>query len=962
MARKRCQNGTNIGITDEIGATLTPQEIAKFEFGSKCLLAGWNFYVTLIWCLKACILFFFSRITNWQVVPYPGDECTLAVPNYLSLVVLNVTTIWAIRETFVGIIAVNAACIRPLFSSAHWLSSSKGSSSGAMKYTGSGDRYGHQLVTIGGGGQSTDRSMPAKRRHNKYNMTEFDNNSSEEHIVKSSESANWPQASGDRDGSLTTLLVAASNATSSFDGSRYLWYTKPTTEWEQGALPIGNGRLGGTVWGGANETFTINEDTIWSGPIQDRTPPNALATLPVARELFLSGRITEGGQLVLREMTPAEKSERQFGYFGNLDLDFGHSGNLENYVRWLDTKQGNSGSSYAFDGVNFTFSRLANIFVNVASTAGGINSVTLMGSSGQPLDENPILFTGQARFVAPGAKSEHDGPVLRITGATAIDLFFDAETNYRFASQDEWEAEIDRKLNAALTKGYSDLRDEALKDSSSLLGRASIDLGKSPRGLSALPTDERVARARNDSSDVELSTLTWNLGRHMLVGASRNTEADIDMPANLQGIWNNKTTAAWGGKYTININTEMNYWSAGPTNLIETQEPLFDLMKVANPRGKAMAKAMYGCDGTIFHHNLDVWGDPGATDNYTSSTMWPMGAAWLVQHMVDHYHFTGDKTFLADVAYPFLIDVATFYECYTFEHEGYRITGPSLSPENTFVVPSNFSVAGRSEPMDIDIPMDNQLMHDVFSAIIEAADILGIDDTNQDLKKAKDFLPRIKPAQIGSKGQILEWRYEYKESAPSHRHLSPLYALHPGKEFSPLVNETLSQAAQVLLDRRRDAGSGSTGWSRTWMINMYARSFRGADAWEQVKGWFATFPTANLWNTDKGSTFQIDGNYGFTSGITEMLLQSHTGTVHILPALPGEAVPTGSAKGLVARGNFVIDVEWENGAFKRAVITSKIGGRLKLRVGNAESVLVDGNKYTVEIRTTEGQVLEITPA
>ncbi|KAI8210846.1 Alpha-L-fucosidase 2 [Colletotrichum sp. SAR 10_86] len=900
-------------------------------------------------------------------------------------------TIWAIRETFVGIIAVNAACIRPLFSSAHWLSSSKGSSSGAMKYTGSGDRYGHQLVTIGGGGQSTDRSMPAKRRHNKYNMTEFDNNSSEEHIVKSSESANWPQASGDRDGSLTTLLATASNAKSSFDGSRYLWYTKPTTEWEQGALPIGNGRLGGTVWGGANETLTINEDTIWSGPIQDRTPPNALATLPVARELFLSGKITEGGQLVLREMTPAEKSERQFGYFGNLDLDFGHSGNLENYVRWLDTKQGNSGSSYAFDGVNFTrefvasypagvlaarftsseegalnlkasFSRLANILVNVASTAGGVNSVTLMGSSGQPLDENPILFTGQARFVAPGAKFENDGSVLRITGATAIDLFFDAETNYRFASQDEWEAEIDRKLNAALTKGYSHLRDEALKDSSSLLGRASIDLGKSPRGLSALPTDERVAIARNDSSDVELSTLTWNLGRHMLVGASRNTEADIDMPANLQGIWNNKTTAAWGGKYTININTEMNYWSAGPTNLIETQEPLFDLMKVANPRGKAMAKAMYGCDGTMFHHNLDVWGDPGATDNYTSSTMWPMGASWLVQHMVDHYHFTGDKAFLADVAYPFLIDVATFYECYTFEHEGYRITGPSLSPENTFVVPSNFSEAGRSEPMDIDIPMDNQLMHDVFSAIIEAADILGIDDTNQDLKKAKDFLPRIKPAQIGSKGQILEWRYEYKESAPSHRHLSPLYALHPGKEFSPLVNETLSEAAQVLLDRRREAGSGSTGWSRTWMINMYARSFRGADAWEQVKGWFATFPTANLWNTDKGSTFQIDGNYGFTSGITEMLLQSHTGTVHILPALPGKAVPTGSAKGLVARGNFVIDVEWENGAFKRAGITSKIGAKLKLRVGNAESVLVDGNKYTVEIRTTEGQVLEITPA
>ncbi|KAF9870677.1 alpha-l-fucosidase [Colletotrichum karsti] len=784
-------------------------------------------------------------------------------------------------------------------------------------------------------------------------------------------------------------LGLATHAAAALDGSRYLWYTKPTTEWEQGALPIGNGRLGGTVWGGANETLTINENSIWSGPIQDRTPPNALAALPVARELFLSGKITEGGELVLREMTPAEKSERQFGYFGNLDLDFGHSGDLENYVRWLDTRQGNSGLSYSYDGVNYTrefiasypagvlaarfsssedgslslkasFSRLANILVNVGSTAGGVNSITMMGSSGQPLDENPILFTGQARFVAPGAELKADGPVLSITGATTIDVFFDAETNYRFSSQEEWEAEIDRKLDAAVGKGYSDLRDEALKDSSSLLERASLDLGKSPNGLASLPTDERVALARNDSSDIELSTLAWNLGRHMLVGASRNTEAGVDMPANLQGIWNNKTTAAWGGKYTININTEMNYWSAGPTNLIETQEPLFDLMKVANPRGKQMAKDMYGCDGTMFHHNLDLWGDPGATDNYTSSTMWPMGAAWLVQHMVDHYRFTGDKKFLADVAYPYLINVATFYECYTFEHEGYRITGPSLSPENTFVVPTNFSVAGRAEPMDVDIPMDNQLMYDVFSAIIEAAGVLDIPDTDSDLKKAKEFIPFIKPAQIGSQGQILEWRYEYKEKAPSHRHISPLYALHPGKEFSPLVNETLSKAAEVLLDRRRDSGSGTTGWSRTWMINMYARAFRGADAWEQVKGWFATFPTANLWNTDKGSTFQIDGNFGFTSGITEMLLQSHADVVHILPALPAEAVPTGKAEGFVARGNFVVDIEWVDGAFKEAKVVSRIGGQLKLRVADGESILVDGKEYTDGVETSEGQILIVT--
>lgn len=558
------------------------------------------------------------------------------------------------------------------------------------------------------------------------------------------------------------------------------------------------------------------------------------------------------------------------------------------------------------------------------------------------------------------AKFSADGSVLSITEATVVDVFFDAETNYRFSSQEDWEAEIDRKLDSAVGTGYEKLKEEALADAGGLLERASLDLGKSPDGLASLPTDERVAKARNDTSDIELTTLVWNYGRHLLVAASRNTEADIDMPANLQGIWNNKTTAPWGGKYTININTEMNYWSAGPTNLIETQEPLFDLMKVANPRGKDMAQRMYGCDGTMFHHNLDLWGDPGATDNYTSSTMWPMGAAWLVQHMVDHYRFTGDKKFLADVAYPYLIDVATFYECYTFAHEGYRVTGPSLSPENTFIVPSNFSVAGRAEPMDIDIPMDNQLMHDVFSAVVEAAGVLDIPDTDPDLVKAKEFLPLIKPAQIGSQGQILEWRYEYKEKAPSHRHISPLYALHPGTQFSPLVNKTLAKAAEVLLDRRRDAGSGTTGWSRTWMMNMYARAFRGADAWEQAKAWFATFPTANLWNTDKGATFQIDGNFGFTSGITEMLLQSHAGVVHILPALPAQAIPSGTAQGLVARGNFVVDIEWAEGSLTKATVTARIGGKLKLRVGNGDKILVNGEKYDEGVETNKGDVVSVT--
>lgn len=517
------------------------------------------------------------------------------------------------------------------------------------------------------------------------------------------------------------------------------------------------------------------------------------------------------------------------------------------------------------------------------------------------------------------------------------------------------EAEIDEKLTIAVDQGFDQVKEEALADSSALLERASIDLGKSPDGLGDLPTDQRVSNAREDTRDVQLSTLVWNYGRHMLVAASRNTEADIDMPANLQGVWNNATTAAWGGKYTININTEMNYWPAALTNIIETQEPLFDLLEVAQPHGQELAKRLYGCNGTVLHHNLDVWGDPAPTDNNAASTMWPMGAAWLVQHMMDHYRFTGDEDFLANTAYPYLVDVATFYDCYAFEWEGWRVAGPSLSPENSFVVPDEMSDAGEVEPMDIAIEMDNQLMRDVMASLLEAADILGISDTDKDVAAAKKFLPLIREPQVGSQGQILEWREEYEEDEPAHRHLSPLYGLHPSSQISPSVNDTIGQAAKVLLDQRVEAGSGSTGWSRTWMINLYARLYSGSDAWEHVNAWFATFPTGNLWNTDNGSGFQIDGNWGFTSGITEMLLQSHAGFVHILPALPKDAVPDGSAKGLLGRGGFEVDIEWEAGLFKSAMVTSKLGSELRLRVQDGCDFLANDELYKDPILTTKGE-------
>ena len=551
---------------------------------------------------------------------------------------------------------------------------------------------------------------------------------------------------------------------------------------------------------------------------------------------------------------------------------------------------------------------------------------------------------------------------MTITGATTIDVFFDAETNYRYGNQEALQAEIDRKLSAATEQGFEKIKEDAINDASSLLGRASLDLGPSPDGLADLPTDERVANARNgDTRDIQLSTLAWNLGRHMLVASSRDTQADIDLPANLQGVWNNETTAAWGGKYTININTEMNYWPAASTNLIDAvQKPLFDLMQLARPRGQDMARKLYGCNGTVFHHNLDVWGDPAPTDNYTSSTMWPMGAAWLVQHMMDHYRYTGDEKFLQETAYPFLVDVATFYECYTFEWKGAMVTGPSLSPEADFIVPDNMTVAGSNEPMDLDVEMDNQLMRDVFTSLLEAAKVLGIDDADKDVSAAAKFLPLIREPRIGSLGQILEWRYEYQEGDAGHRHLSPLYGLHPSHQFSPLINDTLSSAARVLLDHRVDNGSGSTGWSRAWLINQYARLFDGAAAWSHVQAWFEKFATPGLWNTDSGSGFQIDGNFGLTSGITEMILQSHAGVVHLLPALPAEASPSGSVKGLLARGGFEVDIEWDEGAFEAATIKSIIGGKISLRVGDGVGFLVNGENYTGPIDTSKGDTYTVT--
>ncbi|KAK4221722.1 Six-hairpin glycosidase-like protein [Podospora fimiseda] len=775
-----------------------------------------------------------------------------------------------------------------------------------------------------------------------------------------------------------------------FDGSRFAWYSSESGQDFKSNVPIGNGRLGATVSGNTIESLVLNENSVWSGPWEDRVNPASKGALSNIRNMLIAGKITAAGQQALSSMAGNPTSPKAYQPLTDMTLDFGHrASGISNYTRWLDTLEGTAGVSYAHGGVSysrefvpsyphgvlaFRFSasgkgnlnvkaslvRARGILsqkatVNSAATNG--HSTTLSASSGQA--NNPIVFWSEARIINSGGTVRVDGNSISVTGADFVDVFFNAETTYRHKDATAAQAELKRKLDVASSIGFPAVRQAAIKDFSSITSRVKLNLGNSG-SAGTQPTPTRLTNyKKSPSTDPQLITLFFNFGRQQLAASSRDT-GPLSLPANLQGIWNRDYSPAWQSKYTININLQMNYWPSLITNMAEVQKPVFDLINLAIPRAEAVANKMYGCDGIVMHHNTDLWGDSAPVDKGTPYTIWPMGAAWLSSDAMEHFRFTQNHTFLQTTVWPLLQKTAQFYYCYLFNWQGYYTSGPSLSPEHAFIVPSNMQDSNRQEGLDISIEMDNQLLRELFSNVIETCSILKL--TSSECTKAASYLPKIRPPGIGpKKKEILEWRNEYDETEPAHRHFSNLWGVYPGAQLLSQSNYTAS--SKKFLDRRMSSGSGSTGWSRTWAINLYARLLDGEAAWRNTQQMIQKFPTANLWNSDSGpgSSFQIDGNFGLTAGVAEMLMQSHSGVIHLLPAL-SKSVGDGSVEGLVGRGNFVVDVKWKGGKFLEGKILARSGGRLEIKVqnGGVGRVLVNGRKYDGGGFETEvGRVYEV---